>query len=157
MRTEEELVRLAHSSEVVRMKSEAQSFLEQYETVFAQIECKQAEILQWRDLALSITAHMGDERVQSTGSKSKMADAVERCLATEEELLSQVNRLIARQKEISAVLERMDNPTEYKLLHQRYIQFKQLKTIADNFNASYDWATTTHGRALKSLQAMLDE
>jgi hypothetical protein len=49
----------------------------------------------------------------------------------------------------------MDNPTEYKLLHQRYIQFKDWNTIADNFKADYTWATTTHGRALKSVEAIL--
>ena len=136
----------------MKAKSEAQLFLEQYEMLFVQMECKQAERQQWHDLALSITANMGGERVQSSGSKSKMADAVERCVAMEDEIASQVDKLIAKQREVSQALEGLENPTEYKLLHQRYILFKQLKTIADNFHASYDWATTTHGRALKSVQ-----
>jgi hypothetical protein len=121
------------------------------------MECKLAERQQWHDLALSITGQMGGERVQSSGSKDKMAQAVERCVAMEDEILLQVNKLADTQKEVTGALERLDNPTEYKLLHQRYIQFKQLKTIADIFHASYDWATTTHGRALKSLQKILDE
>lgn len=141
----------------MRSKSEAQAFLEQYEMLFVQMECKQAERQQWHDLALSITGQMGGERVQSSGSKDKMADAVTKCLCVEDEIASQVDKLIAKQKEVTEVLDGLDNPTEYKLLHQRYIQFKQLKTIADNFHASYDWVTTTHGRALKSLQEVLEE
>jgi hypothetical protein len=121
-----------------------------------QIECKLEERQQWIDLALSITGQMDGDRVQTSGAKDKMAQAVERCMTVEEEILSQVNKLADRQKEVTAALERLDNPTFYKLLHERYIQFLELKVIADKHNSSYDWATTTHGRALKSLQDILD-
>ena len=139
------------------MKNEAQAYLEQYEMLYVQIECLQAEWHQWRDLAHSITAMVGGERVQSSGSHDKMASAVTKCLAVEEDILRQIERLIDKKDGIKRTLAQLDKPTDYSLLHQRYIQFKQLKTIADNFGASYDWATTTHGRALKSLQKILDE
>ena len=141
----------------MRAKSEAQTFLEGYEMDMVKMECKLAERQQWHDLSLSITGQMSGERVQSSGAKDKMSQARDRCVDMEDEILEQVIKLAATQKEVTQALERLDNPTEYKLLHQRYIQFKQLKTIADNFHASYDWATTTHGRALKSLQAILDK
>ena len=139
------------------MKDEAQAFLKRYEMDFVKMECKLAERQQWHDLSLSITAQMGTERVQSSGEKDKMASAKTKCIEVESEIDAQVDRLRDSHKEITSVLDLMDNPTEYKLLHQRYIQFKQLKVIADNFNANYEWATTTHGRALKSLQAILDQ
>lgn len=139
------------------MKNEAQAFLERYEMLFVQMECLQAEWQQWHDLAHSITGMVGGERVQSSGSQDKMASAVVKCLETEDEINKQVVKLSGKMFEIKEVLLKLDNPTYYSLLHQRYIQFKQLKTIADNFGASYDWATTTHGRALKSLQEILDE
>ena len=139
------------------MKNEAQSFLEKYEMLFVQVECLKAEWHQWHDLAHSITAMVGGERVQSSGAHDKMASAVTKCLAVEEDIDLQIGRLIAKQNEVKSALAELEKPTEYSLLHQRYIQFKQLKTIADNFGASYDWATTTHGRALKSLQVILDQ
>jgi hypothetical protein len=39
----------------------------------------------------------------------------------------------------------------------RYIQFKSLQEIADHYGKEYGWATTTHGRALKSVQDILDK
>ena len=135
---------------------EAQAFLEQVEMLDAQTECKLIERQQWRDLALSITSQMGGERVQSSGSQQKMADALHRCWDMEEEINLAVARLADQKKVVTDVLEQVDNPTWYKLLHQRYIQHKQLKTIAVNFNSSYDWARTTHGRALKCVQQILD-
>ena len=140
----------------MRAKSEAQIYLEQYEMLMAKVECKLEEKQQMHDLALKITAAMGGERVQSSGAKDKIGNAVTACVDLENEIADDVGKLVAKQKEVAGTLERLENPTEYKLLHQRYIQFKQLKTIADNFNSSYDWATTTHGRALKSVQELLD-
>lgn len=139
------------------MRKEAQSFLESYKLYAVQIECKLEERQQWIDLALSITGQMDGDRVQTSGAKDKMAQAVERCMTVEEEILSQVNKLADRQKEVTAALERLDNPTFYKLLHLRFIQFKELKTIADIFHSSYDWATTVNGRALKAVQDIIDQ
>lgn len=137
-------------------KSEAKIFLEQVEKLDALIECKLAERDQWRELALSITSHMGGEKVQSSGSQSKMADAVSRCMDMEGEISEAVDKRIATKKEVTQTIERVENPTWYKLLHLRYIQHYSLSEIADKFNSSYDWAKTTHGRAVKAVQDILD-
>lgn len=137
-------------------KSEAQAFLEQDELCAVKIECKLAEVQQWNDLALSITQAMGGERVQSSGSKDKLGEAVTNCEIAKGEVAVSVKELIAERKEITGVLDQVDNPTWYKLLHQRYIQHKQLKLVADNMKGSYDWAKTTHGRALGCVQKILD-
>lgn len=121
----------------------------------AVIENKLVESQQWRDLALSITANMCGDKVQSSGSPSKMADAVEKCIDIEREIDEYVDRLIDTKKEVIHTLEKMNNPTEYKILHMRYIQQISLKDIADMLRREYSWVTTTHGRALKSVQKLL--
>lgn len=140
----------------MRQKSEAQIYLEQYEMLFVQMECKIAERQQWHDLSFSITQQMGGERVQSSGSKSKMTDAYDRCMTMEKDIAEEISIVGEKMEEIKQILGQLDNSTEYKVLHQKYILFKQLKTIAENFNADYTWATTVHGRALKSVQDILD-
>ena len=140
----------------MRTKSEAQVFLESYELDNVKVECKLEERQFWHDLSLTITGQMAGERVQSSGSKDKMAQARDICVSMEGDILEQVKNLAARQKEVTGVLDKLDNPTEYKVLHQRYIQLKQLKVIADNFGSDYTWATTVHGRALKSVEAILE-
>lgn len=140
----------------MRTKSEAQVFLESYEMDKVKMECKLAERQYWNDLSLCITGQMGGERVQSSGAKDKMAQARDVCIEKEAEILFQVKALAERQSEVTGVLDQMTNPIEYMLLHQKYIQCKQLKVIADNFKADYTWATTCHGRALKSVEAILE-
>jgi uncharacterized Ntn-hydrolase superfamily protein len=141
----------------VRKKSEAQVYLEQVEKLDVRIKNKLIEQTQWKDIALGITANMDGERVQSTGAKTKMADAVERCVDMEAEIDSLVDKLVDTKKEVIQTIERLYSPTEYNVLHMRYIQYKSLQEIADHYGKDYGWSTTTHGRALKNVQAILDE
>jgi hypothetical protein len=140
----------------VRRKSEAQIYLEQIERLDARIKNKLIEKQQWKDIALGITASMEEERVQSSGEKSKMANAIERCVDMEAEIDSLVDILIDTKKEVIQTIEGLYSPIEYNVLHMRYIQFKDLQEIADHYGKEYGWATTTHGRALKNVQCILD-
>jgi DNA-directed RNA polymerase specialized sigma24 family protein len=141
----------------VRKKSEAQIFLEQVEKLDCIIENKLIEKQQWKDIALGITASMDGERVQTSGAKDKMASAVERCVDVEAEIDSLVDKLIEVKKEVIQTIEQLYSPMEYKLLHLRYIQYVRLKDIADLWGMEYTNVTTMHGRALKNVQAILDE
>lgn len=140
-----------------RVKSEAQKFMESFKLNATKVECKLAEWQFWNDLSLSITGQMGGERVQTSGAKDKMAEARDKCMDKESEILDSVNNLVETQTEVTGVLDQMENPAEYKLLHLRYLQFKEFDEIADIFKVSYDATTTAHGRALKSLEKILSE
>ena len=140
----------------MRQKSEAQRYLEQVEMLDAVIRNKLIEQQQWKNIALGITANMDGERVQSSGSQSKMADAIDKCVDMEAEIDSLVDRLINTKREVIQTIEQVDSPIEYNVLHMRYIQYRDLQDIADHYGKEYTWATTTHGRAIASLQKVLD-
>ena len=140
----------------MRKKSEAQIFLEQPEKLDIQIRNKLIEKKQWHDIALGITANMDGERVQSSGAKSKMADAINKCVDMEAEIDNLIDELIDTKKNVIQTIEKLDSPTEYNVLHMRYIQYMSLQEIADHYNRDYGWVTTTHGRALKSVQEVMN-
>ena len=135
----------------------AKDFLQQPKKLDMMIVNKLAEQRQWRDVALGITANMEGERVQSAGTQSRMADAVEKCVDMETEINSLIDSLIETKREVIQTIEKLDSPVEYDVLHRRYIQYISLQDIADHYHKDYGWATTVHGRALKSLQEILDE
>jgi len=135
---------------------EAKDYLRQVKRLDVRIKNKLIEQMQWRDIALGITANMEGERVQSSGSKSKMAEAVERCVDMEADIDRLVDELIELKKEVIETIEQLDSATEYDVLHRRYIQYQSLQEIADHYHKDYGWATTTHGRALKSVQEIMD-
>lgn len=135
---------------------DAKNFLRQVERLDVRIQNKLIERQQWRDIALGITASVGGERVQSSGSQHKMADAIEKCVDMEAEIDALVDGLITAKKDVIATIEKLDSPTEYDILHKRYIQFIPLQEIADIYGREYTTITTTHGRALKNVQALID-
>ena len=137
-------------------KVDAKEFLKQPERLDVRIKNKLIEKQQWKDIALGITANTEGERVQSSGAKSKMANAIDRLVDMEAEIDSLVDELIDRKKEVIQTIEQLDSATEYNVLHMRYIQYLSLQEIADHYHRDYGWATTTHGRALKSVQDILD-
>lgn len=122
------------------------------------VENKLIEQRQWKDLAFSITANMGGERVQtSSKTTSKMEDAVVKCVMIEDEIAAAVERLIAEKKAVVRTIEALNSPTEYRILHMRYIQYISLADIAEKLNKEYTWVTTVHGRAVKHIQDILSK
>lgn len=140
----------------MRNKSEAQVYLEQVEKLDAIIKNKLIEKQQWREIALGITANMEGERVQASGTKNKMADAVAKCVDIESEIDGLIDKLIDIKKEVTQTIEKLESPSEYRLLHMRYIQFIPLKDIAERWNTEYTNVTTAHGRALKNVQEIIE-
>ena len=140
----------------MREKSEAQHYLSQVELIDSIINNKLIEQRQWREVALGITANMGGERVQSCGSPSKMADAVEKCVDMEREIDGYIDRMIDTKRDVIQTLEQLSNPTYYNVLHLHFIQLKNLMEIAEIYGKEYGWVTTTKGRALAEVQKILD-
>lgn len=136
---------------------EVKEFLSQPKKLDVQIKNKLIEKQQWRDLALGITANMEGERVQSSGSQTKMSDAVIKLVDAEAEIDSLVDKLIEKKKEVVQTIEKLDSATEYDVLHMIYIQYLSLQEVADKYRRDYGWATTTHGRALKNVQAIREK
>ena len=136
---------------------DAKEFLRQPEKLDVRIKNKLIEQQQWRDMALGITANMDGERVQSSGTKSKMADAIDKCIDMETEIDRLIDELVDTKKKVIEAIERLDSPVEYDVLHRRYIQYQTLQEVAGHYGYDYGWATTTHGRALKSLQVILED
>lgn len=136
---------------------DAKCYLRQVERLDVQIQNKLIERQQWRDIALGITASVGGERVQASSSQQKMADAVEKCVDMETEINALVDSLIETKKDVIATIEQLENPTEYDILHKRYIQFLSLQEIADRYGREYTTITTTHGRALKNVQSIINQ
>lgn len=141
---------------MVKEKSKAQVFLERVQMIAEIIPCKLIERQQYKDLALSITANMDGERVQSQGPKSKMEEAVVKCEMAEEEILAAVIRLIEEKNKRTTILEQLDTPIQYKILHMKYIQNMEFVDIADELKMEYTNVTTIHGRALAQIQRLME-
>ena len=135
---------------------DAKRYLKQVEMLDAKIKNKMIERQQWENMAIGLSISVDGNRVQSTGKKEKMAKSVERCVDIEAEIEILVEELVKAKQDVIATIEKLESPTEYNILHKRYIQFIDLKDIAEIYDREYTWVTTTHGRALKNVQNLLN-
>ena len=136
---------------------QAIEFLEQVERLDIAIRNKLIEQQQWREIALGITANMEGERVQSAGAKSKMAEAIDKCVDMEGEIDRLIDVLVDTKQDVIRTIEQLYSPTEYNVLHLRFIQYKTLQEIADQYNRDYEWAKATCKRGRNHVQAILDK
>lgn len=130
---------------------DAVSFLIQYHRCEKLIINKQAEVERWRDVAGSIGGFQISERVQTSGSQSKMADDIIRYA----DLEAEIKRLQEKQKDIIQVIESLD-VDEYDILHKVYVQSFSLPEIAMQYDKSCSWAYKKHTSALNSVQKILN-
>ena len=133
----------------------AKEYLLQIRKVDRLIENKVAEIDQWKTIATGTTAYSEGDRVQSSGSKEKMADAVARYLDMENEINADIDRLIDIKQEVISTIEQLQTD-EYDILHKIYVQFKSFQEVAAEKGKSYSWVTSKHGRGLANLQRILE-
>lgn len=134
----------------------AKEFLLQIKKLDKLIENKLVEIQQWKDIAANSTTNMTGEKVDSTPNPRRTEDAICKYIDLEAEARNDFDRFIKAKNDVISVIEQL-NATEYDFLHKVYVQDFTLQDVADKYDMSYNWATTTHGRALKHVQIILNK
>ena len=133
----------------------AKEYMRQVQKLDKLIENKMAEKAQWKSIALNITPSMEVDKVQSSSSQQKMADAMNRYIDLDKEIDEYIDKLVDAKKEVLATIEQL-KAIEYDILHKVYVQYCSLDEVAIMYDKSYSWATTMHGEALKSVQMILN-
>lgn len=147
-----------------------QEFLAQLKLIEVQIECKLEEVARLKALEGKMTAQMGGERVQSSSSQDPMGNAVAKRIDTEREIGEYFCKLYDLQQYIISILNQMQNPVYYNILHKMYVgiteeqkdgttktKYLDFYEVAELYRMSYSWATTTHGRALEEFKQIWHE
>lgn len=135
------------------MKSK--EYLMQVKKLNKLIENKLIEKEQWYSIATGITASSSDgDRVQSSGSQEKMADAVCKMIELQDEINRLVDMYIDSKQGVIKTIEQLP-VDEYDVLHKMYIQGKTMKQIAAICGKSYDWVKITHRQGMRDVQTFL--
>lgn len=128
----------------------AKEFVKEIKKLDRMIVNKIIEKARWEAIATSTTVQLG-ERVQSSSDQHKMERAIIEGLSYDDE----IKALRIKRSEIIHTIEQL-NANEYDILHKMYVQNLTFDEVADEYERSYSWCTTLHGKALKSLQDILD-
>lgn len=130
-------------------------FLEQINKIDTMIANKLEEIERWQTLAMSTTAPINGDRVLSSGSQQKMADATLEYLTIESDLKADIERLKKARRDIVEVIEQLP-VKQYDVLHKIYIQELTFQQIAEINGKSKGSISNMRKKAVRNVQAILD-
>jgi uncharacterized coiled-coil DUF342 family protein len=142
------------------LSNEAKEHLEQIKRYDTLIQNKRSEKIHWLEImderTTNITSQMSGDRVQSSGSKQKMADTVDSCLDQVRKIERRIKELFEKMDAIIADIEQLPEDKS-DILHKVYVQYKSLKEVAVIRGESYSTVTTNHGIALNMILDILNK
>lgn len=135
------------------MKSE--EYLNQARHLDTQINSKLSQIESLNALATKCTATLTDmPRSQNSGT-SKMEDTIMKIITLQEEINSDIDRLVDLKKEIMNVIKKVENSEYRTLLENRYLAFLSWEKIAVEMKYSIQQVYRKRGEALKKIDEIL--
>lgn len=133
----------------------AEKYLEQIAILDRRIKNKTRDMERWRESAEYSSTDYGTERVQSTGSKSRMENAIIRSLGLEE----QIKKDVAKRNGIIADLDRLSEThiEPYSVLYGIYVLGQAYKDIALEMDKSLSWVRDNRKIGLIEVEKILEE
>lgn len=135
---------------------DAETFLEGYQRIDSIITSKEKKIKDLNDKATGTTSQLNPDKVQISGSGQKMANAVDEAL----ELLDEIKPLKIKRNQVRLEIENVIEQLpilRYKILHRKYILFKEPQDIADEIDRTKDTVNRQTRIAIEEVQGILDK
>lgn len=133
----------------------ADLYLRQLELNRLRVESKVAEIQRLEMLALDISPHLTDIKVQASSNPQRAQEVWVRLVDAKDELLREIDNLIDLEMEINRNLEKLP-PTEYEVLSKLYVQHFSVQEVADQMNYHRQSIYEIKKKGLEKLQKIID-
>lgn len=130
----------------------AKEYLLQIIYLDSRIEANREKVQRLKESAEGTTSNLSPNKVQSSTSKQKMADAV----ISYADLEKVINADLEKIMEIINTIGKL-NPYESTVLYKRYVEDKSLWVISREVKKSYSWATKVHSTGVKNIQKIINE
>lgn len=135
---------------------EVKEYLHRIQKLDRMIEYKLQEVERWKAMCEYPNAPTyGTERVQTSGS-NKMPSVLANYITIKGRIETEVEKLAADRQGIINTIEGLPL-LEYEVIYEKYVNLNDFYQISDQMGKSYSWVTSVHGRALKSMQKILQD
>lgn len=135
---------------------ETKQYLKQVKWLDEVINSKTEQLENLRSIVFSISGNSEDERVQTSNESDKIGYIMPKIIDLENELNNRINEFIDLKTEVTKKIDEVPDMECRLLLMLRYLNFKTWEEIAEKMNYSRQWVTKIHGKALNSLQKLLE-
>lgn len=129
----------------------AKEYLQKIAFLDSKIDSNKEKVKQYKESAENRTSNLTPNKVQTSKSKQKMADAV--CSYSDLEAIIKADEE-SRQEIINTICSL--SPHESTVLYKCYVDGKTLWEVSRDIDKSYSWVTKIHSKGIKSVQVILD-
>ena len=136
--------------------SGVKEFLQQVELCDAHINNKLEELAHLKTLAVKITTTMKQDVVSSSGNQDKVGGIVAKMIDLEKEINQAVDSFVNKKREVSKVIEQVNNPDYLTVLYKRYFfPYESFEKIACEMGYTYRNVCYLHGKALQAVEELI--
>jgi DNA-directed RNA polymerase specialized sigma subunit len=135
---------------------DAKAYLRKIELLDAHINNRISDKQALESLATKITATISPVSVSGSGNQDKIGDAVAKIIDLQEEINRKIDKFVNLKRDISELIEQIEDPDQVKILHMRYFEYKPWEQIAIEMKYSYRNVCYIHGKALQAVQAVME-
>ncbi|MFV0503737.1 MAG: DUF1492 domain-containing protein [Lachnospirales bacterium] len=133
----------------------AKEYLGQARFLDMRINSKIQQVASLNELATMCTTTLSDMPKNPNRGDSRMADSVIKIIDLQDEINSDINKLVELKREIMGVIKAVPNMEYQTLLEKRYLCFITWEQIAVDMNYSMQYTFRIHERALKEIDQLL--
>lgn len=130
----------------------AKEYLQKITFLDSKIESNKEKVQRYKESAEGRTSNLTPNKVQTSSSKQKMADAV--CNYSDLEAIIKEDE--AKRQEIVDTISLL-SPQESTVLFKVYADKKTLWETSREMVRSYSWVSKMHSNGIKSIQKILNE
>ena len=127
-------------------------YLSQAYRIDQRINSKIEQVSSLHDLATKATQTLSDMPGSATRNTHRMEDVIIKIIDLENEINTEIDRLVDIKREITCFINGVSNPEEQTLLELRYLCFKTWEQIAVDMGYSVENIYRMHRKALKNLE-----
>ena len=128
-------------------------YLNQISRLDNRIQNKLTEIMQYRELSISLTAVSSDIKVRTSPDMDKIGSSIARLAEMEQQLDELIDCFVDKKTHIVAQIDAMEDEVQYQVLFARYIERKTFEKIALELNYSLRQISRVHEKALLEFEA----
>lgn len=133
----------------------AKEYLGQARFLDMRINSKIQQVASLNELATKCTTTISDMPKNPNRGDARMADSVIKIIDLQDEINSDINKLVELKREIMGVIKAVPNIEYQTLLEKRYLCFITWEQIAVDMNYSMQYTFRIHERALKEIDQLL--
>lgn len=135
---------------------EAQKYLKQVRRLDININSLLEQVAHLKAMTLKITTTLKQEAGSGGGNQDKIGDAIAKIVDLEAEINQKIDEYVDKKREISDVIEQVDNADQVDVLHKRYLLHEPWEQIALEMCCTYRNVCYIHGRALQAVANILE-